>query len=199
MRKHSHSCLRDVLQSFQGSAILTLASEAVMNIFERFLLLAGGSNPTSTTSEEGRKGAMEVLYILSALRDCLPLMSTKFCNSILKYFKSLLELQQPIVTRHIMNTLHMLCSSQQSSHVAPELILDLLCQLASSVSVKEKSIDVMTFTARLLHVGIAKVHALNRQVCVVKLPVIFNTLAGLLFSSMVSPFTFDGCIRISLS
>ncbi|RWR79461.1 hypothetical protein CKAN_00803300 [Cinnamomum micranthum f. kanehirae] len=177
VRKHSHSCLRDVLQSFQGSAILASVSEAITNVFERSLLLAGGSNPTSTTSEEGPKGAMEVLYILSALRDSLPLMSAKFCNSILKYFKSLLELQQPIVTRHIMNTLHLLCSSQQCSHVAPELILDLLCLLATSFSVREKSVDVMTSTARLLHVGIAKVHAINRKACVVKLPIIFNALA----------------------
>lgn len=84
-----------------------------------------------------------------------------------------------------MNTLHLLCSSQQCSHVAPELILDLLCLLATSFSVREKSVDVMTSTARLLHVGIAKVHAINRKVCVVKLPIIFNALAGLLFSLIV--------------
>ncbi|XP_058079848.1 uncharacterized protein LOC131228033 isoform X2 [Magnolia sinica] len=179
VRKHSHSCLHDVLQSFQGSAVLTPASEGITKVFERFLLLAGGSDPTGANAGEGPKGAMEVLYILGALKDCLPLMSPKFTTNILKHFKSLLELHQPIVTRHIVNILHALCSSQ-SSEFAPEVLLDLLCVLASSLSVREKSADGMTFTARLLLVGIGKVYALNRQICVVKLPLVFNTLGEIL-------------------
>lgn len=154
------------------------ASEGIIRVFERFLLLAGGSDPTGSNAGEGPKGAMEVLYILGALKDCLPLMSPKFTTTILKHFKSLLELQQPIVTRHIVTILHALCSSQ-SSEFAPEVLLDLLCMLASSLSIREKSVDGMTFMAHLLHVGIRKVYALNRQICVVKLPVVFNTLGGL--------------------
>ncbi|XP_077230850.1 ARM repeat superfamily protein [Tasmannia lanceolata] len=178
VRKHAHSCLHDVLQSFQGSAVLASASEGITNIFQRFILLAGGSNPI-TSATEGPKGAMEVLYILSALKDCLPLMSIKFTTNILKCFKPLLELRHPIVTRHIMNILQALCSNP-SSRIAPDVLLDLLCLLALSLSSTEKSADGMTFTARLLHVGIEKVFVLNRDQCVVKLPIVFNALGEIL-------------------
>ncbi|KAK1287475.1 hypothetical protein QJS10_CPB19g01954 [Acorus calamus] len=43
VREQSHVCLRDALQSFQGSPLLVSASEGIMTVFERALLLAGGS------------------------------------------------------------------------------------------------------------------------------------------------------------
>nr|DAD45608.1 TPA_asm: hypothetical protein HUJ06_003838 [Nelumbo nucifera] len=176
VRKQCHLCLRDVLQSFQRSAVLAPSSEGITKVFEKSLLLAGGSN---STASEGPKGAQEVLYILDALKDCLPLMSLKLTASILKYFKSLIELHQPLVTRRITDCLQALCL-HPTSEVSPEPLLDLLCSLASSVSVNEKSVDAMTFTARLLDVGIRKVYNMNRQNCVVKLPLVFNALGEIL-------------------
>ncbi|KAE8712524.1 hypothetical protein F3Y22_tig00110247pilonHSYRG00038 [Hibiscus syriacus] len=60
VRRQSHLCIRDVLQSFRGMPVLAPASEAISNMLERFLLLAGGSNANSS---EGAKGAQEVLYV----------------------------------------------------------------------------------------------------------------------------------------
>ncbi|OVA08308.1 putative domain NUC173 [Macleaya cordata] len=176
VRKQSHSCLCDVLQSFQRSAVLAPASEGITKIFERFLLLAGESN---SNASEGPRGAQEVLYILDALKDCLPLLSLKFISSVLNYFKSLSKLHQPLVTRRITDSLHALCI-HPTSEVAPEVLVDLLCSLASSVSQSEKSVDSMTFTARLLDVGIRKVYPLNRQICVVKLPAVFSALGEIM-------------------
>ncbi|XP_068658787.1 uncharacterized protein [Aristolochia californica] len=181
VRKQSHSCLCDVLKSFQGSPLIAPASEGITSLFERFLLLAGGSHPSGTSSTEESKGALEVLYILAAMKDCLPLMSMKFTTNILKYFKTLLELQQPIVTRHVMNVFQVFCSNA-SSEVAPEVLLNLLCSLASSLTMKERTAEEMTFTARLLHVGISKVYAINRQICASKLPNIFRALGEILTS-----------------
>ncbi|KAJ0953492.1 hypothetical protein HanRHA438_Chr00c70g0862301 [Helianthus annuus] len=45
VRRHAHVCLRDVMQGFQDTPVLSPASEAIASTFERFLLLAGGSNP----------------------------------------------------------------------------------------------------------------------------------------------------------
>lgn len=179
MRRQSHLCLRDVLFSLQGTSLVAPASEAITNIFERSLLLAGGSD--ASASEGGPKGAQKVLYILDSLKDCLHLMSVKFSTNILKYFKSLLELNQPLVTRHITDCLNVLCL-HPTAEVSSEVLLDLLCSLAISTSANETSADSMTVTARLLNVGIKKVYSLNRQICVVKLPVIFNTLRGSIFS-----------------
>nr|GLL17907.1 RRP12-like protein [Ipomoea trifida] len=182
VRKQSHICLREVLQKFQMSPMLTAllvpASEAIGNVFERSLLLAGGSN---ASAPEGPKGAQEVLYILDALKICLPFMSVKSSVSILKYFKSLLELRQPLVTRRITDGINALCI-HPTGEVSPEVLLDLLCSLATSISAHESSADSMTFTSRLLDVGMKRIYSLNRQICVVKLPVVFSALSDVLVS-----------------
>ncbi|XP_028786933.1 RRP12-like protein [Neltuma alba] len=178
VRRQSHLCLRDVLLSFQKSSLLVSASEGITSLFERFLLLAGGEN---ACSGEGPKGAQQVLYILDSLKECLPLMSLKCKNSILKYFKTLLDLHQPLVTRRITDGLSFLCL-YPASEVSPEALLELLNSLALSISTNEMSGDVMTFTARLLDVGMNKVFTLNRQICVIKLPIVFNALKDILSS-----------------
>ncbi|CAH9077093.1 unnamed protein product [Cuscuta europaea] len=181
VRKQCHLCLCEVLQKFQKSstakALLAPASEAIGNVFERSLLLAGGSN---ASAPEGPKGAQEVLYILDALKICLPLMSVKSSVKILKYFKSLLELRQPLVTRSVTDGINALCI--HPTEVSPEVFVDLLCSLAMSISANDLSADSMAFTARLLGVGMKRIYSLNRQICVVKLPVIFSTLSDVLVS-----------------
>ncbi|GAV70952.1 NUC173 domain-containing protein [Cephalotus follicularis] len=179
VRKQSQSCIRDVLLSFQGTSLLAPASDGITKTYERFLLLAGGSN--TDVSEGAPKGAQEVLYVLDALKDCLPLMSTKNMTSILKYYKTLLELRQPVVTRRITDSLNVLCL-HPTPEVSAEALLDLLFSLALYVSTNETSADGMTFTARLLNVGMAKCYSLNSQICVVKLPSIFNALKDILAS-----------------
>lgn len=156
--------------------MLAPASEGVTKIFERSLLLAGGSNSNAT---EGSKGAQEVLYVLDALKECLPLMSMKYTTSILKYYKSLLELHQPLVTRRITDSLYLLLLVPDLD-VSPEALLDLMSSIALSVSTNETSADAMTFAARLLDVGMIKMYSLNRQLCVTKLPVVFNALKDIL-------------------
>ncbi|CAK9159241.1 unnamed protein product [Ilex paraguariensis] len=189
VRRQSHMCLRDGLLNFQAvpdllesvmapTPVLAAASEAITSIFERFLLLAGGSNANSS---EGPKGAQEVLYVLDALKECLPLMSMKSSTNILKYYKSLLELRQPLVTRRITDSLIILCRSP-NAEFSSEVLLGLLCSLAASISTNETSADSLTFTARLLDVGMKKIYSLNRQICVVKLPVVFNALRDILAS-----------------
>ncbi|KAI5324915.1 hypothetical protein L3X38_033988 [Prunus dulcis] len=159
VRRQSHLCLRDVLRSLQGTPLLAPASEGVTNLFERFLLLAGGSN---ADAGEGPKGAQEVLYVSDALKECLFHMSIKYKTAVLKHYKTLLELQQPLVTKRITDSLNILCLNP-STNVSPEVLLDLLCSLALSVSTNETSVDGMAVTARLLGNGMAKVYSLNRH------------------------------------
>lgn len=175
MRRQSQLCISDVLQSFKGTSALALASEEITRTFEKFLLLAGGSNTNSTESAKG--GAQEVLFVLDALKECLPLMSMRYTTTILQYYKTLLELHQPVVTRRITDSLNVICL-HPTLEVSAEPLLDLLCSLASYASTNETSADNMTFTARLLDGGMRKVYSLNRQICVVKLPIVFSTLKG---------------------
>lgn len=148
-------------------------------MFERFLLLAGSSKTANLNAEGVTGGALEVLYILSALKDCLLFMSLKFTNVILKYCKTLLDLRQSVVTRSVMDILQALCCSP-TAEVGPELLLELLSALSNSD--KEKSADILASIARLLHVGTKKVYDLNREICVVKLPATFSSLGDILAS-----------------
>ena len=157
--------------------MLAPASEAIMNLFERFLLLAGGSNPNSN---EGTKGAQEVLYILDALKESLPLMLMKYMTTVLKYYKTLLELRQTLVSRRVTDSLNVVCT-YPNVEVSAEALLDLLSSLALSVCTNEASAVGMTFNARLLSSGMLKVYSLNRQLCVIKLPIVFSALKGLIF------------------
>ena len=177
MRKQAHSCLRDVLQSFQRQAILVPASEGITRCFERFLLLAGGSSAGNTGVAEGPKGAKEVLYILNGLKCCLPLMASKPSNTILKYFKALLDLQQPILRRSILEILNAIGESP-ALQLKSDVLLDVMCSLGLSVSSERKSGDEMASIARLLHVGTKKIYNQNKNICVVKLPLIFTSLGG---------------------
>lgn len=179
VRRQSHLGLRDVLINFQKSSLLASASEGVKNLLERFLLLAGGAN---ANAGEGTKGAQQVLYVLDALKECLPLLSLKDKNSILKHFKTLLNLRQPLVTRRIMDALNFICLNS-TSEVSSEALLEVLCTLSAlSTSSNEISGDGMTFTARLLDAGMKKVFSLNRQMCVIKLPSVFSDLKDILAS-----------------
>ncbi|KAI3709731.1 hypothetical protein L2E82_39497 [Cichorium intybus] len=182
VRRQSHICLRDVMQGFRETSVMSPASEAIASTFERFLLLAGGSN---TSTSEGSR-AQEVLYVLDALKDTLPLMSVKFSTKILNYFKSLLALHQSAATRRITDALFTLCI-QPTVEVSPEVLMDLLCSLSISVSSNEMSGDNLTFTARLLDSGMKKAFSLNRQTCVVKLPVVFSAFRDILASEHEEP------------
>ena len=175
MRKQAHSCLRDVLQSFQRQAILVPASEGITRCFERFLLLAGGSSAVNTGVAE--EGAKEVLYILNGLKCCLPLMASKPSNTILKYFKALLDLQQPILRRSILEILNAVGESP-ALQLKSDVLLDVMCSLGLSMSSGRKSGDEMASIARLLHVGTKKIYNQNKNICVVKLPLIFTSLGG---------------------
>ncbi|KAL4572212.1 hypothetical protein LXL04_018982 [Taraxacum kok-saghyz] len=182
VRRQAHICLRDVMQGFRETPVMSPASEAIASTFERFLLLAGGSN---TNTSEGSR-AQEVLYVLDALKDTLPLMSLKFSTKILNYFKSLLALHQSAATRRITDALYTLCL-QPTVEVSPEALMDLLCSLSVSVSSNEMSGDSLTFTARLLDLGMKKAFSLNRQTCVIKLPVVFTAFKDILASEHEEP------------
>ncbi|KAK9705625.1 hypothetical protein RND81_07G071800 [Saponaria officinalis] len=181
VRRQSHMCIRDVLQSFQGSPFLSSASEGFTNMLEKLLLFTGASK-----GAPAEKGAQEILHVLGALKDCLPYISMKYKTSILKYFKTLLGLRKPLVTRRITDSLNILCV-HPTVEVKAEALVDLLSILAVSNPVDETSADGLTFTARLLDVGIRKVYNLNRAICIDKLPPVLNSLQDVFGSGFEEP------------
>ncbi|GLT76220.1 hypothetical protein SLA2020_478930 [Shorea laevis] len=178
VRKQAHLCLRHVLQVFQGTSALAPASEGITNVFERFLLLTGSAK---ADSDKEPQGVHEVLYVLDAFKNCLPLMSMKYMTTVLKYYKTLLDLHQPLVDKRIIDSLYVVCA-HPTKEFSTDSMLDLLCSVALSVSTDEKSAVALTFNARLPSMGMIKIYSLHKQTCVIKIPFIFNVLKEILAS-----------------
>ncbi|XP_010533237.1 PREDICTED: RRP12-like protein [Tarenaya hassleriana] len=178
VRRQAHLCLRDILQKTHGTKAMQPASEAIAKLFQKYLDLAAKSEAESS---EGPRGAHEVLYILEALNECLALMSKKYMASVVERFNTLLMLRQPFVTKPVMDSLNAICL-HPTSELPVDILIEVLCFAAVWFSTEETSADVMTFTSRLLKVGMTRIFALNRDLCVVKLPVVFNGLKDILAS-----------------
>lgn len=177
VREQQWSCLREVLRSLQGTMLIDPASEAITELFKKWFPCG---EPIAVGSP-GRTVARPAMFVLDTLTECLFLMSTKYKLAILNDFKIILELlRSPVTTRRITDCLRNLCDNNPSPDVPPPLLLDLLCSLAHSVYKNENPIEHNTkFTARLLSIGVAKIYSSNRQLCVMKLPVVFNALKGM--------------------
>ncbi|KAE8687580.1 hypothetical protein F3Y22_tig00111013pilonHSYRG00174 [Hibiscus syriacus] len=121
------------------------------------------------------------LYVLDALKESLPLMSAKHMTTILKYYKTSLELRQPLVNRRVTDSLNSVYT-YPNVEVSAEALLDSLSFLALSVSANETSPVSLTFNSRLLSSVMMKVNSLNRQLCVIKLPIVFSALKDILGS-----------------
>lgn len=178
VRKLASSCLRDVLQKSHGTKAWQSVSGAITEMFQNYLDLAHKSEVGST---EGARGAKQVLYILSTLKECLALMSKKHIATLIEGFKVLMILRDPYITRPVIDSLNAVCLNP-TSEVPVEALLEVLSLAAGLFSGHETSADAMTFTARLLKVGMTRSFTLNRDLCVVKLPSVFNGLNDIIAS-----------------
>nr|PNR59348.1 hypothetical protein PHYPA_002139 [Physcomitrium patens] len=181
VRKRAQLCMIGVLSSLQGKQALGTASEVVFNLFEQSLNTVSKSlsgNPSNTPT-----GAVEVLHMLGALKQLLPLLAVKFIGRILPHLAQLYELQQPIVTRNVLDTLQALCTNptaEMPSAALGEILGRLGALLASGE--KRSSVDEVTVVTRILQHGFEKLCKSDRSLCITKLPAVFHSLTGLLAS-----------------
>lgn len=120
-----------------------------------------------------------MLHVLITLKECLALMSRKHIASLFEGFKVLLTMRVPDITGPVIDSLNAVCLNPTSD--APvEALVEVLSIAAGPFKAHETSADAMTFTARMLKVGLARAFSLNRDLCVVKLPTVFNGLKGML-------------------
>ena len=128
-----------------------------------------------------------MLYILSALKECLALMSKKHIATVIDGFKILLITRDAFIARPVIDSLNALCLNT-ASEVPVEALVEVLYHAAVLFSAPETSADAMTSTARLLKVGMMRAFNLNRDICVVKLPGVFNGLKGMLLYLLLFGF-----------
>ncbi|ESQ52033.1 hypothetical protein EUTSA_v10016153mg [Eutrema salsugineum] len=177
VRKVANSCLRDVLQKSHGTKAWQSVSGAIAELFQKYLDLA----KSEEGSNEGARAAQQVIYILITLKECLALMSKKHMATLILGFKNLLILRDPFVTRPVIDSLNAVCLNP-ASEVPVEALIEVLSIAAEPFSAHETSADAMTFTARLLKVGLTRAFSLNRDLCVAKLPKVFNGLIDMIAS-----------------
>ncbi|KAI5064175.1 hypothetical protein GOP47_0020845 [Adiantum capillus-veneris] len=183
VRKRAHECSADALRKFQNSASRTMASEAVVSLFERsFLAVSQNKGRNSADKAAGKSGtteALQILYLLNALKLLLPLLSGKSIGKVLSIFNKLLDLEQPFLSRQIFNTLQPLCTDL-NAEIPAAALSNLLERLAAMIVEEKKAGDESMVAARILVKGMEKLYSLDSQSCALKLPLIFQSLAGML-------------------
>lgn len=183
VRKRAHECTADALRGFQGSPSLAMASEIIVTLFEKsFLAVSQNKGSDSGDKASGKAGsteALQILHLLNALKLLLPLMSGKSVGKVLAFFSKLLELQQPFLSRQILNTILPLCTDS-GAEIPSGALTDLLEKLAGLLSEEKKAGDESMVAARVLMKGMERLHAVDPQSCALKLPSTFQSLAGML-------------------
>ena len=185
VRKRAHLCTTNVLSSLQGTAhALGTASEVVCNLFESSLdsmtKSLSGKNPDNSTTDT----AVEVFHMLGAIKQFLPLLSANAIGRTLPRLAQLHELQQPMLTRCVLDTLQALCM-YPGAKIPPAALSDGLGRLRALLASEEKqtSEDEVTVVTRTLQHGFQKLWTADRTLCIANLPAVFNSLTKLLASN----------------
>lgn len=200
VRKRAHECTAEVLRGFQASPALEMASEVIVTLLEKSISAVsgnkgancGGKVPGTTKSME----ALQILYLLNALKLLLPSMSVKSVGKVLAYFSKLLELRQPFLSRQILNTMQPFCMDP-SVEIPPAGLTDVLEKLAAMLSQEKKAGDESMAAARVLTKGMERLYAVDPQLCARKLPLAFQSLAGMLaFEQEEAVYAGADCLKI---
>ncbi|PRQ47012.1 hypothetical protein RchiOBHm_Chr2g0095131 [Rosa chinensis] len=179
VREQAGLCVHDTLQSFRGTPLFGPASKTITDLLMKKYL---PPRVESNTDGVNRINQLKAMYTLNLVMLCLGAMSTEDRTAVLVYFKDLLELHHTYVTRLITDALYRLCLHPSSPDVDLELLLDLICSICLSVS-QHKMNFIMKTIAGLLNFGVPKVYSLNKEICKIKLPIMFDALIVLLEQS----------------
>ena len=194
MRKRAHECTAEALRVLQGSVSLTMASDVIVTLFEKlFLAVSQTKEDNSIDKSSGKSGsgaALQILYLLNALKLLLPLMSGKSIGRLLVFFTKLLELRQTFLSRQILNTLHPLFSNS-ATDIPSGILTELIEMLAGIISEDRKAGDENMVAARVLRNGMEKLNAIDPKACALKLALVFQSLGGRpIFVESTSKFSY---------
>ncbi|KAM5547225.1 hypothetical protein ABKV19_001632 [Rosa sericea] len=179
VREQAGLCVHDTLQSFRGTPLFGPASKTITDLLmKKYLPPRAESNTDGVNSID----QLKAIHTLNLVVLCLGAMSTEDRTAVLVYFKDLLELHHTYVTRLITDVLYRFCLNPPSPDVDLELLLHLICSICLSVS-QHKTNYIMKTIAGLLNFGVPKVYSLNKQICKIKLPIMFDALIVLLEQS----------------
>eukprot|EP00850_Spirogloea_muscicola_P022198 SM000282S10601 [mRNA] locus=s282:83628:97088:+ [translate_table: standard] len=205
VRKRAQDCAAQVLESLRSaSASHDLASEMVVGRCQE--VLAAATLAQSQVVSPGKKAraraaavaaatvaqaptdsgsvpmtaAVRALHMLGALKKLLPAVSTTAAAKLAEELAGLLVLRQPLLSRHVLATLHVLASDPGSAISAPALsqILDVVLLQQQQGAAERRDADVAVATAQFFQQAFARLHDLDHVLCAQKLPLAVYNLVG---------------------
>eukprot|EP00850_Spirogloea_muscicola_P013416 SM000091S24574 [mRNA] locus=s91:123792:137528:+ [translate_table: standard] len=203
VRKRAQDCAAQVLESLRSApASHDLASEAVVGRCQE--VLAAATSAQSQVVPPGKKAraraaavaatteaptgggavpmtaAVRALHMLGALKKLLPAVSTTAAAKLAEELAGLLVLRQPLLSRHVLATLHVLASDPGSAISAPALsqILDVVLLQQQQGAGERRDADVAVATAQFVQQAFARLHDLDHVLCAQKLPLAVYNLVG---------------------
>ncbi|KAL6226791.1 hypothetical protein ACLB2K_000752 [Fragaria x ananassa] len=174
VRKQARLIVYDTLQSFVATPLLLgPATKTIMDLFMN-------KYPIRPTSDG--LISLKARDTLDLVIVCLGVMSIEDRTAVLVYLKEFWELHHTNLTRLITDALHRLFLNPSLPDVPLELLLELIGSICLSIS-QHKTKYIPETVANLLIIGVPKIYSLNKQICITKLPIVFDALIVLLEQS----------------
>lgn len=192
VRRCSHDCLEKVFKSIQCSIVIKEASKAVLSMLRKYMPLAVGLSTTRTRNGSkddisSKSQNLEVLHMLNLLTLTVPFLSVKVSAKVLSEVEKLLSTKFSALTRHILKTIEACFETSRADLIAPETE-KIVVSLSSYVSLGDKNpSDTVIAVATLLKRCLEVLRAGESNSYVKNLPLVCNSLAGILPSLLLDP------------
>lgn len=192
VRKRAHLAVSEVLSSLANSPSLPPASDSVDAFSERILTAA----TTTASPENATSAAANAMHLLGAVRIMLPRMSGKASGKLMQRLAGLVTLQQPIITRLVVDALDAACDADVSTDVSPGALADVIGRVLELSDVEKRSADESAAVVKLAEKGHVKLHKLDPALSAKRLPGAFYALAANLATEREELiFTTAECLR----
>lgn len=189
VRRCAQEYLDKVFKSFQSSIVIKEASKLVLSLVKNHMPVAltlstikGADDSKDETLSKPEH--LEVLHMLNVLKLTGPYLSAKIRLKILSDLCKLTSSEFSALTRNIHKTIEAFFGNSNVEAIMPEME-NIIVSLASYVSVEKNPVDTLISTATLLKCVVDKLHAVEPNSWMNKVPLVCRSLAGKLFHMFI--------------
>ncbi|CAN8230866.1 unnamed protein product [Cochlearia groenlandica] len=187
VRRCAQECLEKLFGSLQSSTVIKEASTTVYALLKEYKpqlsdlsskKIKEGSRFDSTLKSENSE-APHVLNVLSAT---VPFLSSKVSSKVFSELCKLMASQFSPLTRQILKAIDTILNNSEDTIIVPEIegVITVLTGYLSFYS--ENPADTLVHVTTLLKSVLEKVYSVEPALCLRKLPLVCESLAGLLTS-----------------
>ncbi|MEW5303887.1 MAG: hypothetical protein WDW36_006539 [Sanguina aurantia] len=180
VRKKAQAGLVEVMAALRGGASHGQASEAIARVCQALLPLpqtaakaaAAASNKQRAAAEESIAAAVgDVLHLIGALKDLLPLMTASTLRTVVDLLFQLYPLRQPLLSRHTTQALAALAASPASA-LSPAMLAEMLAVVVDSDETlwDRRDADTVLSLTRLVEGGFQRLAVADSKLAAARLP-----------------------------